>query len=168
MNILVQNISMYLKMRLFSQDYFGLFWPFAYDVLFCTHIEPFWTNNKKRLPIFGKQWKFKYIRYHRYWTNEYPNIFVSINRWQMNIRIYLPWKFFTNIWTNEYIHLNIFKYIRISEYLSHTATFLHTYICTYLHLYIPTFQHSYIPTFLNSKIPIFLHSYIYMHTFIHY
>ena len=39
----------------------------------------------------------------------------------MNIRMYLPWKKFTNIWTNEYIRLNIFEYIRISEYSSHTG-----------------------------------------------
>ena len=73
------------------------------------------------LTFFGKQWNFKYIPFHRYWTNEYPNIFVSINRWWMNIRIYSPWKKLTNIWTNEYICLNIFKYIRIFKYLSHTA-----------------------------------------------
>ena len=39
----------------------------------------------------------------------------------MNIRIYSPWKKFTNIWMNEYICLNIFDYIRISEYLSRTG-----------------------------------------------
>ena len=39
----------------------------------------------------------------------------------MNMRIYSPWKKFMNIWTNEYIRLNILEYIRISEYLSHTA-----------------------------------------------
>ena len=121
MSIFVQNIQMYLNIRLFSQDYFGVFWPSSYVVLFCTHIEPFWTNNKKIVTIFEKQWKFKYIRYHRYWTNEYPNIFFSINRWKMNIRTYSPWKKLTNIWTDEYIRLNIFKYIRISEYSSHTG-----------------------------------------------
>ena len=65
-------------------------------------------------------WKTKYCQY-VYWTNEYPNIFVSINRWQMNIQIYSPWKELTNIWKNEYIRLNIFEYIRISEYSSHTG-----------------------------------------------
>ena len=59
-------------------------------------------------------------QYHRYWTNEYPNIFVSINRWRMNIRIYLPWKKFTNIWTNEYICLNIFEYSNIRPTLTAT------------------------------------------------
>ena len=38
-------------------------------------------------------------------TNEYLNI--------------LALEKFTNIWTNEYICLNIFEYIRISEYSSH-------------------------------------------------
>ena len=40
----------------------------------------------------------------------------------MNFRIYSPWKKFTNIWTNEYICLNMFEYIGIFEYLSHTGT----------------------------------------------
>ena len=40
----------------------------------------------------------------------------------MNIRIYSPWKDLTNSWTNEYIRLNIFKYISLSEYSSHTVT----------------------------------------------
>ena len=39
----------------------------------------------------------------------------------MNIRTYFPWKKSTNVYTNEYICLNIFEYIQISEYLSHTA-----------------------------------------------
>ena len=43
----------------------------------------------------------------------------------MNIRIYSPWKKLTNIWTNEYICLNIFEYILISEYLSHTVANCH-------------------------------------------
>ena len=41
-------------------------------------------------------------------TNEYLNIFA--------------WKKLTNIWTNEYIRLNIFEYIRIFECSSHTDT----------------------------------------------
>ena len=39
----------------------------------------------------------------------------------MNIRIYSSWKKMTNIWTNEYIRLNIFEHILISEYSSHTG-----------------------------------------------
>ena len=102
-------------------DYFGHFHMLCYFVPILNHFGPIIIF----LTIFGKiQWKFKYIRYHRYWTNEYPNIFVSINRWQINIRIYSPWKKLTNIWTNEYIRLNILEYIRISEYLSHTDPIL--------------------------------------------
>ena len=121
MNIFVQNIRIYSNIRLFTHDCFGLFWPFSYFVLCQTHIEPFWTNNYFYFTIFGKQWKFEYIRYHRYWTNEYPNIFVSTNWSRMIIRIYSPWKKFTNAWTNEYICLNIFEYIRITKYSSHTV-----------------------------------------------
>ena len=40
----------------------------------------------------------------------------------MNIRKYSPWKNLTNIWTNEYIRLNIFEYIWISKYSSHTGS----------------------------------------------
>ena len=45
----------------------------------------------------------EYIRYHRYLTNEYPNIFGMIKRSEMNIRINLPQKKSTNIW-----RMNIF------------------------------------------------------------
>ena len=114
------------KYQIFSQEYFGLFWPLSYVVVFWPILNHF-GQIIKNLTIFGKQWKFKYIRYHIYWTNEYPNIFVSINRWRMNIRIYLPSKKLTNIWTNAYIGLNIFKYIRISEYSSNTVTFFHSW-----------------------------------------
>ena len=41
----------------------------------------------------------------------------------MKIRIYSPWKNLTNIWTNEYICQNIFEYIQISKYLSHTELY---------------------------------------------
>ena len=54
-------------------------------------------------------------------TNEYPNIFRRVNRSQMTIRIYLAWKKTKNIKTNEYICPNIFEYIEISEYVSHTV-----------------------------------------------
>ena len=59
--------------------------------------------------------------YHRYWPNEYPNIFVSKNRSQMNIEIYLAWKKLINIKTNKYICQTIFEYILISKYASHTG-----------------------------------------------
>ena len=65
---------MYLNIRLFSQDYFELFWPFSYVVLFCIHIEPCWTNNKKKIPFLG--------------NNENSNIFAIIDIGRMNIQIY--------------------------------------------------------------------------------
>ena len=43
-------------------------------------------------------------------ANEYPNIFALEK--------------ITNIWANEYIHLNIFEYIQIFEYSSHTGVSL--------------------------------------------
>ena len=65
---------MYSNIRLFSQDYLGLFWPFSYDVLFCIHIEPFWTNNKKIDQFLGNK--------------DNSNIFAIIDITQMNIQIY--------------------------------------------------------------------------------
>ena len=38
--------------------------------------------------IFLDDWISEYIFYHRYWTNEYPNIFVTIDIGRMNIQIY--------------------------------------------------------------------------------
>ena len=105
-------------------DYFGHFHMLCYFVPLLIHFGPIIND----LITFGKQWKFKYIRYHRYWTNEYPNILFSINIWRMNIRIYSPWKKLMNIWKNEYICLNIF------EYLSHTdlRLWLHRFLfCTF-------------------------------------
>ena len=81
MNIFVQNFQIYFDIRLFAQNCFGLFWPFSYVVLFWTHIEPFWTKKNHFKPFLRrKKFQFKYIHYHRYWTNVYPNIFVSIKR----------------------------------------------------------------------------------------
>ena len=85
MNTFVQNIQIYLNIRLFALDYFELFWPFSYFVFFWTHIEPFWSNNYHFQP-FLENTKFKYICYYRYWTNEYHNIFDIINRSWMNIQ----------------------------------------------------------------------------------
>ena len=100
MNVVVQNIQVYSNIRIITKDWFGLVWQFLYFVWFFTQIELFWTINYH----FGEQWKFKYIRYHRCWTNEYLNIFVSINRSQMNIQIYLAWKK-TNKYLYEWIYL---------------------------------------------------------------
>ena len=116
-------------------DYFGHFHMLCYFVPILNHFGPI---IKKNLTIFGKQWKFKYIHYHRYWTNEYQNILVSINRWRMNIQIYSPWKKFTNIWTNEYIRLNIFEYpnIRPTLVLSSCPSHFTLYTINYtLHLW---------------------------------
>ena len=41
---------------------------------------------------------------------------------RMNIRIYSEEREETNIYEYEYIHLKIFEYIRISEYLLHTGS----------------------------------------------
>ena len=63
--------------------------------------------------IFLDEWISEYIRYHRYWTNEYPNIFGMIKISRMNIRINLPMKKSTNIFANEYIcpkYSNVFEY----------------------------------------------------------
>ena len=65
------------------------------------------------LTIFEEQRKVKYIPYHRYWTKEYPNIFVSIYRSRMNIRIYSAWKNQQILgWMNIFvqIYLNVFEY----------------------------------------------------------
>ena len=40
--------------------------------------------------LFLDKWISEYICYHRYWTNEYSNIFGMIARLQTNIRISLP------------------------------------------------------------------------------
>ena len=63
--------------------------------------------------IFLDKWISEYILYHRYWRNEYPNIFGMVKRSQMNIRINTPQKKSTNIFANEYIHA---KYSNIFEY----------------------------------------------------
>ena len=62
------------------------------------------------------EWISKYIRYHRYWMNEYLNIFGMIKRSWMNIQINLILKKLTTIFLNEYIcpkYTNIFKYLVI-------------------------------------------------------
>ena len=76
-------------------------------VLLSLHIEQCGTN----IIFFGRM--NEYIHYHRYWMNEYTNIFGVIKRSRMNIRINKPRKKFTNILVNEYIcpkYLNIFDY----------------------------------------------------------
>ena len=102
--------------------------PISFFVLFWTHIKPFWTNNNNFKPFLGNNENSNCICYHRYWTNEYPYIFIIINKSQMNIRIYSPWKKkIMNIQTKEYICLNSFKYIPISKYLSHIKLCLQTF-----------------------------------------
>ena len=100
-----------------------LFWNYLTILIFCVLI-PKLNHFGPLLTILNHFWgtmKLKYIHYHWYWKNEYPNLLVSINRSQMNIQIYWAWKKSTNIRTNEYIFPNIFTNIWISEYLSHTA-----------------------------------------------
>ena len=74
---------------------------------FLPTLNRFWPKKNN----FWVQWKFKYIHSHIYCTNEYSNMFVSINRSWMIIWTYLPWKKSTNILANEYTCLTIFKYI---------------------------------------------------------
>ena len=96
MNIFVQNIQIYSNIRSFAQDCFRLvvhFHILCYFGPILNHFGPMMTIFKH----FRKQLKFKYIPYHRYQTNEYTKIFVSINRSQMSIRIYSPWKKLPNI-----------------------------------------------------------------------
>ena len=104
-----------------------LFWTNLAITIFCVffcfvflnhklnHFWPLWTM----LNHFWATMKIQIHRYcHRYWTNEYPNIFVSI--W-----IYSAWKKLTNIKRNEYFRQNIFEYIWIPEYLSNTVVKTH-------------------------------------------
>ena len=63
--------------------------------------------------IFLDELIFEYICYHRYWTNEYPNIFGMIKISLMNIQINSPMKKSMNIFANEYIcpkYSNVFEY----------------------------------------------------------
>ena len=85
MNIFLQNIQIYLISNFFFPNILkNILAIFIFCVFLKTQIEPFWTKKN----IFGEQSKFEYICSHRNCTNEYPNIFVSITRSQMNIRIY--------------------------------------------------------------------------------
>ena len=70
----------------------------------------------------------------------------------MNIRIYSPWKKSTNIWRNEYICLNIFKYIRISEYSSHTVTDICSFLfsCELFDNLLETWDNPILPAYLPA------------------
>ena len=74
-NIFVQNIRIYLNIRYFAQQCFGLFWPISYLMSFWTHIQPFLTNNNYFEIFFGKK------------ENSY--IFDIIDIEQIDIQLYL-------------------------------------------------------------------------------
>ena len=87
--------------------------------------------------IFLDEWISEYIRYHRYWTNEYPNIFGMIKISGMNIQIKSPMKKSLNIFANEYIcpkYSNVFKYQIIFQTLFWTifAIFICCVFCTHI------------------------------------
>ena len=87
--------------------------------------------------LFLDKWLSEYIRYHRYWTNEYSNIFSMIKRSQINIQITLPQEKTMNNFANEYFHpkyLNIFKYL---------------IICTRLFFFFDYFGHFHILCFFG-------------------
>ena len=84
-------------------------------VLCLTQIEPFWGTILGNIFLGGK-WKFKYTCYHINWTNEYLNIFVSINRSQLSIQIHIPGKI--NEYLDKWIYSKIFKCPNICPSLS--------------------------------------------------
>ena len=77
---------------------------------------PLWQSPNRTVwdeyKFFGRM-NIRIYLYHRYWTNEYPNIFGMIKISRMNIRINSPLKKLTKFFANEYMcpkYLNVFKY----------------------------------------------------------
>ena len=67
------------------------------------------------------EWISEYIHMAKYCSNEYSNVFICLKMQRMNIRIYSAGINCANIAEYEYICDKISEYIRIIEYLLHTA-----------------------------------------------